>query len=73
MKNIENYYPALCALLIWDPSKVDFILDNNRRKQQRLFYRTMGIVQHDRFLNDDPRAGTSGEKAESKKGKLNDI
>jgi hypothetical protein len=52
---------------------MEFIRDKNRRGQQQLFYRTMGIVQHDRFLNDDPRAGTSGEKAESKKGKLNDI
>jgi hypothetical protein len=73
MKNIKNYYPALCTLLIWDPRKMEFIRDKNRRGQQQLFYRTMGIVQHDRFLNDDPRAGTSGEKAESKKGKLNDI
>jgi len=73
MKNIENYYPALCAMLIWDPSKMEFIRDKNRRGQRQLFYRTMGIVQHDRFLNDDPRAGSSDEKAESKKGKLNDI
>jgi hypothetical protein len=62
MKNIVNYYPALAALHIWDPCKMDFIRDRDRRNQRKLFYRAMGLVQHDRFLNDDPRAGTSGWK-----------
>lgn len=42
---------ALCMLFIWNPNLMDWIPEKQRRRQLRLFYKTMGIVQHDRALN----------------------
>lgn len=41
---------AFWALSIWDPTKMDF-LHGPRRARLRLYYRTKGIVMHDRILN----------------------
>ena len=43
---------AFWALSIWDPAKMDF-LHGPRRARLRLYYRTKGIVMHDRILNGD--------------------
>lgn len=41
---------AFWALSIWDPAKMEF-LSGRRRARLRLYYRTKGIVMHDRILN----------------------
>lgn len=38
---------AFWALSVWDPTKMDF-LHGPRRARLRLYYRTKGIVMHDR-------------------------
>ena len=51
-KNIKNYWPALCMLLIWNPDLMNFWPPgSNVRRYQRLNYRARGIVLHDRELN----------------------
>ena len=51
-KNIKNYWPAHCMLLIWNPDLMDFLPPgSNRRRYQRLLYRARGIIDHDRMLN----------------------
>lgn len=54
-KNISNFFQAYCALLIWNPDLMNFIKDKNRRRSRRLFYRAMGLVEHDRMLNYEVR------------------
>jgi hypothetical protein len=51
-KNIKNYWPALCMLLIWNPDLMNFWPPgSNVRRYHRLNYRARGIVLHDRELN----------------------
>lgn len=51
-KNIKNYWPAHCMLLIWNPDLMNFWpRGSNQRRYQRLNYRARGIVLHDRELN----------------------
>jgi hypothetical protein len=51
-KNIKNYWPAHCMLLIWNPDLMNFWPPgSNVRRYQRLNYRARGIVLHDRELN----------------------
>ena len=49
--NKVQWLTAYAVLLIWDPDKMSFILDPARRSRQRLYYKTRGIVEHDRALN----------------------
>lgn len=46
-----NWVIAHNILLIWNPDLMNFITDKRRRKQVRLYYKTRGIVEHDRELN----------------------
>lgn len=48
-----NWVLAQWCLSIWNPDLMDF-LRGNRRRKKRLYYRTMGIVTHDRALNGRP-------------------
>ena len=51
-KNIKNFWPAHCVLLIWNPDLMNFWPPgSNQRRYQRLIYRARGIVYHDRELN----------------------
>ena len=51
-KNIKNFWPAHCMLLIWNPDLMNFWPPgSNVRRYQRLNYRARGIVLHDRELN----------------------
>jgi hypothetical protein len=51
-KNIKNFWPAHCMLLIWNPDLMNFWPPgSNQRRYQRLNYRARGIVLHDRELN----------------------
>jgi len=51
-KNIKNYWPAHCMLLIWNPDLMNFWPPgSNVRRYHRLNYRARGIVLHDRELN----------------------
>ena len=51
-KNIKNYWPALCMLLIWNPDLMNFWPPgSNVRRYHRLNYHARGIVLHDRELN----------------------
>lgn len=45
-----NYVFAQWVLSIWNPDLMNF-LPEPKCKRQRLFYRTKGIVLHDRELN----------------------
>ena len=51
---LARYFLSMWCLAIWDPSRMDFITNAKRRHQRKLFYRTMGIVVHDRALNGQP-------------------
>ena len=46
---------AQCVLLIWSPDRMNFIDRAKRRRGRQLFYRSMGIVLHDRALNGEKR------------------
>ena len=46
---------AHCLLLIWSPDRMNFIDRAKRRRGRQLFYRSMGIVLHDRALNGEKR------------------
>jgi hypothetical protein len=51
-KNIKNYWPAQCALLIWNPDLMNFLpTGSSNRRYQRLLYRARGVIEHDRQLN----------------------
>ncbi len=51
-KNIKNYWPAHCMLLIWNPDLMNFLPKGSKnRRYQRLLYRARGIVEHDREMN----------------------
>lgn len=51
-KNIKNYWPAHCMLLIWNPDLMNFLPTGSKnRRYQKLLYRARGIVEHDRELN----------------------
>lgn len=49
-----NQVLAMWVLEIWNPDKVNF-LSGTRKRQMRLFYRTNGVVLHDRVLNPEGR------------------
>jgi hypothetical protein len=50
-KNIENFWPAWVALLIWDPTRWDWFPDKKVAQQRKLYYRARGIVTYDQALN----------------------
>jgi hypothetical protein len=50
-KNIENFWPAWVALLIWDPERWNWFSDRKVARQRKLYYRARGVVVYDRALN----------------------
>ena len=58
---------AQWVLAIWNPGLMDFIRDPARRRGRRLYYRTKGIVLHDRELNGEaPRPTNQRKKCSTK-------
>lgn len=49
---------AQWMLAIWNPDLMNFIRDDKRRRNRRLYYRAKGVVVHDQALNG--RLFTSG-------------
>ena len=45
---------AQWCLSIWNPELMHWIPKKKRRDGRKLFYRTMGVVTHDRALNGRP-------------------
>lgn len=46
-----QYLSAQLMLRIWDPELWTWHPNKRVKKQRQLFYKAMGIVQHDRELN----------------------
>lgn len=47
----ENWLWAQWLTEIWNPDKLCWIQKSSERRQKMLFYRTRGVVLHDRALN----------------------
>lgn len=45
---------AQWCLSIWNPGLMDWVTPRSMRNSKRLYYKTMGVVTHDRALNGRP-------------------
>lgn len=47
-----NWVMAQWVLAVWNPDLVSYMRTKSGTRRMRLYYKTMGIVCHDRVLND---------------------